>query len=226
MAFTLQSVVPWGRNLNEYTQMFNLSEQDLQSKIISFGDGPASFNAEMKTQGNTVLSLDIIYQFSKEEIEARIKDTTQEVIKQAKQNLDKFVWNNIKNVEELELIRTNAMHNFLLDYELGKKEKRYVFHEMPLKTIFSEDEFDLGLSSHFLILYSQLGLDFHISSIKEMLRICKEIRIFPILNLNSQESEVLQEIINYFSNNHEIKIITVDYEFQKGGNKFLSIKKK
>lgn len=33
MAFKLDSVVPWGRNLNEYTMMFKLGEEDLSKKL-------------------------------------------------------------------------------------------------------------------------------------------------------------------------------------------------
>jgi hypothetical protein len=57
-----------------------------------------------------------------------------------------------------------------------------------------------------------------------MLRICKEIRIFPILNLNATKSEVLEDIITYFDGNFIVNIESSDYEFQKDGNKMLVIK--
>ena len=47
MKFELDKVVPWGRNLQEYKEMFNLLNKDLNKDIISFGDGPASFNSEL-----------------------------------------------------------------------------------------------------------------------------------------------------------------------------------
>ena len=65
----LEEVVPWGRNLTEYQLMFDLSEQDLNSKILGCGDGPASFNAEMTEIGHSVVSIDPVYQFSAEQIE-------------------------------------------------------------------------------------------------------------------------------------------------------------
>ena len=33
MAFQLNSVVPWGRNIDEYFSMFNLSDKDKELKI-------------------------------------------------------------------------------------------------------------------------------------------------------------------------------------------------
>ena len=44
--FTLDSVVPWGRSFDEYCAMFDLSDRDLDLKILDCGGGPASFNAE------------------------------------------------------------------------------------------------------------------------------------------------------------------------------------
>ncbi|MDD5151621.1 MAG: hypothetical protein PHC28_14280 [Flavobacterium sp.] len=226
MSFELKNVVPWGRNLEEYTKIFKLNDTDINGKLISFGDGPASFNSEMAKLGKTVISLDPIYQFSKTELKLRIDQTKETVIEQMRINQDNFVWKNIKSVEELEQIRMDAMANFVDDFELGKEQGRYIHHELPNPTIYDDLTFDLGLSSHFLFLYSQLGLDFHIQSITEMLRICKEIRIFPILNLNAEKSEVFDGIINHFNSDFVVSIESVDYEFQKNGNEMLVIKRK
>jgi hypothetical protein len=226
MAFELKNAVPWGRSLDEYSQIFKLTDSDLKGKIISFGDGPASFNSEMTKLGKTVVSLDPIYQFTKNELKQRIDETKETVIEQMKANQENFVWKNIKNVDELEHIRMRAMNCFLDDFELGKKQERYIYHELPNPTKYDSLEYDLGLSSHFLILYSQLGLDFHIKSITEMLRICKEIRIFPILNLNAMKSEVLDDIINHFNDDFFVNMESSDYEFQKGGDKMMVIKNK
>jgi hypothetical protein len=226
MAFELKNVVPWGRNLEEYIKIFKLTDSDLNSRIISFGDGPASFNSEMTKLDKMVVSLDPIYQFTKAELKQRIDETKETVIEQMRTNQGNFVWKNIKNIDELEQIRMGAMANFVDDFEIGKEQQRYIYHELPTQTKYNSQEFDLGLSSHFLILYSQLGLDFHIQSISEMLRICKEIRIFPILNLNATKSEVLEDIIANFNSDFIVTIESSDYEFQKNGNEMLVIKRK
>ena len=59
-----------------------------------------------------------------------------------------------------------------------------------------------------------------------MLRICEEIRIFPLLNLNAKKSEVLDGILEEFGNDYRCSIESVRYEFQKGGNKMLRIQSK
>ena len=54
MAFTLENVVPWGRNLEEYTRMFELSDPDLDGRILGCAVGPASFNARGGCPGKAV----------------------------------------------------------------------------------------------------------------------------------------------------------------------------
>ena len=119
----LENIVPWGRNLEEYEKMFQLSKEDLQSKILGCGDGPSSFNFEVTKLGGDITSIDLIYQFNKDEIQQRINETSSVVSAQLKQNQNDFVWRNIKSVDELINIRLTAMNNFIKDYESGKKKK-------------------------------------------------------------------------------------------------------
>lgn len=225
MAFQLDSVVPWGRNIDEYFSMFHLSDKDKNLKIAGFGDGPASFNYEATKSGYSITSFDPIYQFTKEELEQRILEVRDIVIKQMEENQDNYVWSSIKNLEELEDVRMSAMNMFLSDYEKGLQEKRYVYHELPDRMDFKDDSFDLGLSSHFLLMYTALGYDFHIKAMDEMLRICKEIRIFPLVDLDSNPSEMITNVIEHYRALYEVEIQETDYEFQKGANKMLIIKK-
>lgn len=224
MAFQLNNVVPWGRNMEEYRLMFRLDEDDMTKKIAGFGDGPACFNCEATREGGHIISFDPIYQFSKEEIQRRIEVVRITVMQQMRENMDNYVWTNIKNLEELENIRMSAMRKFLDDYELGKAEGRYVFHELPNKLPYETGSFDIGLSSHFLLMYTTLGYDFHIHSITEMLRVCKEVRIFPIVDLDANETDLVKDVIQYFKKSRKVEIVATDYEFQKGENKLLIIK--
>ena len=225
MAFQLDNVVPWGRNMQEYREMFGLDDNDMSKKIAGFGDGPACFNYEMTNAGGHVVSFDPIYQFSKVEIEKRIEEVRLTVMQQMKENMDNYVWTHIKDLDELEHIRMSAMKKFLSDYEQGKKEGRYVFHELPDRLPYEAESFDIGLSSHFLLMYTSLGYDFHIRSITEMLRVCKEIRIFPIVDLDANKTDLIKEVIGYFQKKYNTLIVKTDYEFQKGDNKLLIIRK-
>jgi len=97
MSFTLDQVVPWGRSLDEYRRMFDISERDLEARILGCGDGPASFNAEMTARGRSVVSCDPIYAFSKEQIARRVEDTYDPIIEQVRRNAQNYVWSDFRD---------------------------------------------------------------------------------------------------------------------------------
>ncbi|WP_094227050.1 SAM-dependent methyltransferase [Methanolobus psychrotolerans] len=224
MTIQYQNIVPWGRSFQEYVDMFDLTDKDMNRSIIGCGDGPASFNFEMTRQGKSVISVDPVYNFYRETIQQRINETYSEVLEQTRANQDKFLWGNISSVEELGNIRMASMKLFLEDFEEGKKQGRYVAGELP-ELPFSDNAFDLALVSHLLFLYSeQLSFDFHIRAIDELLRIAGEVRIFPLLDLNSRKSIHLDEVIgSLLSRGFVVHEKKVNYEFQKGGNTMLVI---
>jgi hypothetical protein len=219
-----KDVVPWGRSFDEYVKMFSLTPADLNHKILDCGGGPSSFNAEMTKQGKKVISIDPIYNLSTDDIETRINETYDDVINQIKVNTDKFIWRNISSVEELGRIRMAAMKQFLDDYEQGKIERRYIYAELP-SLPFTDKKLDIALSSHLLFLYSSnLSLEFHQKAINEMLRVAREIRIFPLVNVNAVPSPYVEHIKKELAKRgYKVTIEKVDYEFQKGGNEILRI---
>jgi hypothetical protein len=225
MAFLLDKVVPWGRNREEYVKMFSLTEEDLHKNIASFGDGPGSFNYQQSVNGQWVTSFDLIYQFTKEQIESQIDKTKETVMEQMRQNKDNYLWTDFKDLSDLEQCRMSAMRVFLDDFDKGKREGRYVYHNLPNKTEYADDSFDLGLSSHFLLMYTNLGYEFHIQAIDEMLRICKEIRITPVVDLDGKPTELTVQIVNHYNKLYDVQIITTDYLFLKNSNRMLRIKK-
>src|SRR5574340_180349 len=174
MAFKYKDIVPWGRSYDEYLRMFDLRESELKLRILGCGDGPASFNSECNKRGGHVTSADPLYNLTKEEMQQRISETYENVLGQTEKNREKFKWDIIKSVEELGRIRMEAMTIFLDSYEQGKKEGRYIPSSLP-DLPFRDREFDIALSSHFLFLYTDnLSYDFHLQSIREMLRVARE----------------------------------------------------
>ncbi|QIW10778.1 SAM-dependent methyltransferase [Francisella sp. LA112445] len=222
----LKNIVPWGRSLEEYKQMFLLSENDLKSKILGCGDGPSSFNYEATSLGGNITSIDPTYKFSEKDIKQRIIETSNEVMEQLRINKDKYVWKNIESIDALYDIRMKSMDNFLRDYERGKSEGRYIYNTLPDLSSFADKSFDIVLCSHFLFLYSeQLDLDFHIKSILEMCRLAKsEVKIFPILDLESNRSKHLDKVLEVLDkNNYKYSIEKSSYEFQRNANQMLRI---
>lgn len=224
MAMTLDQVIPWGRSLDEYQHMFDLSPQMLQGKILGCGDGPASFNAELTAQGGQVVSVDPIYAFSSQAIEQRVQATAATVVEQVQQSLHDYVWTRFRDPVELGRHRLATMRRFLADYESGQAEGRYLTQALPTLD-FADGAFDLALSSHFLLLYSeQLSYDFHLAAILEMCRVASEVRIFPVLDLKCRFSSHIAPLQKQLtSQGYHVTIDAVPYEFQRGGNQMLRI---
>jgi hypothetical protein len=204
--------------------MFALAEEDCGKRILGVGDGPASFNAVLSSQGGHVVSVDPLYRFTADEIRQRIGETFETVLDQTRQNVAEFNWRHIPSVEELGRVRMSAMEEFLFDYTRGREEGRYREAGLP-RLPFGRGEFDLALCSHFLFLYSELlSLEFHVESIKELCRVAPEARIFPLLELGARPSRHLDPVTKQLEEDgFHVEIESVPYEFQKGGNRMLRV---
>jgi len=220
----LNDIVPWGRSLDEYVEMFSLTEQDLSKNILGCGDGPASFNAELTAKGGQVRSIDPIYMFSTEQIRSRIKGVYNEVLSQVKENKDKFIWTTIADIESLASLRMTAMYAFLADYQVEGSGGRYIEGALP-NLPFEDKHFELALCSHFLFLYSEhFDLQQHLLSVEELCRVAKEVRIYPLLSLSGEVSPYLEKLSALLKEQGKsIHLQTVSYEFQKGATQMMVI---
>jgi len=220
----LKNVVPWGRSFNEYLEIFNLTDEDLGLSILGCGDGPASFNAELTSRGGKVISIDPTYQFSSEQLKIRIFEVYDEIMPQAEKNKEMYVWERISSVSELGKIRMCAMNDFIADFDRGKVDGRYL-NESLRSLSFRDKQFDLALCSHYLFLYSDhISLKQHVDSIKELCRVAKEARIYPLISLNGELSPHLPEVRSLLADLEiSSSLINVKYQFQKGATQMLVV---
>lgn len=224
MTFQLQEIVPWGRSFDEYRQMFALSEEDQHKKILGCGDGPASFNCRMHRRGKRVVSVDLLFQFSSKQIRSRIRQAYQSVMQQMAENQSAYLWTVIPSVEELGRLRMAAMEEFLEDYDVGRREGRYIASELP-NLPFADQQFDLALCSHLLFTYSdQLSTDFHCRALLEMCRVATEVRVFPLLDQSGPPSRHFEPVCRCMeANGYRHSKEAVEYEFQRGGTQMLRV---
>jgi hypothetical protein len=225
-AITIDNVYPWGRSFSEYRNMFALTDDDLNSRILGCADGPASFNAELTSRGGNIVSCDPLYQYSADEIRSRIGSTYDSILSIARNNYDRFLWNSIKSPEQLGQLRMAAMNDFLDDYDDGKRTGRYLRHSLP-HLQFVAGRFDLAVCSHFLFLYSDdFSIHYHFNSILEMCRLAREVRIFPLLDMQGRISAHLVPLLPRLAAlNLVADLVKVEYEFQRGGNQMLRVRR-
>ena len=221
-AVKLDRVVPWGRSYEEYRSIFALTDDDLHKRMLGCGDGPACFNAELTQRGGKVLSVDPVYQFTSDQIRSRIDEVYPQIMTQMQQHTSSYVWESIKDVAELGKVRMAAMRQFLSDYDAGLGEGRYICASLPYLP-FEDQQFELALCSHFLFLYSDhLGLEQHIQSMRELCRVAKEVRVYPLLSLDGKKSNHLSAVMETLdSDGVQTSLQPVAYRFQKGATEML-----
>lgn len=211
--------------MGEYVRMFDLTPDDRDRPILSCADGPASFNAEMTAAGGRIISCDPLYAFSSAEIARRIEETFQTVIDGARTNHERYVWNEIRSLEHLVEVRRTAMQTFLADFPAGRVAGRYVPDALP-RLRFDAAQFPFAVCSHFLFTYSaHLSEEFHVAAIVEMCRVAREVRIFPLLDLDGTPSQRVRPVMEALTRRgFSVETRHVPYEFQKGGNQLLRVR--
>lgn len=225
MVVELKTVVPFGRSLEEYRMMFELSEQDLEKNIVGVSDGVSSFNTEMNAAGKRVLSIDPIYEESGEFIQSAFNNSIENVIQQLGSTSGDYIWSYYKNLDVYRDIRTATIKRFLKDFETGISDGRYVLGELPsLK--YADKSFDLALHANLLFLYSDLfDYEFHLQSVKELSRIAREVRIYPLMDISNKRSWHVEPIVaDLNSSGYNVEVRVIEYEFMKGSNEILVVK--
>lgn len=212
----------WGRTLDEYFKMFGLDNSYVKAKILSIADGPSTFNLEMQQLGGKVTSIDPIYNLNSEELKitfAKSYQFNKDLFYNNKQN---FSFKTDNEIEVLLNKRQDTFETFLQDFEQHKSN--YLFGQLP-QIDFPDNSFDLCLCSNLLFIFDHIfNADFHINSIKEMLRVAKEVRVFPIYNIDGVQSNYLSDITNYLDNNNiGWQLKDNNYFVYKNGNKYLQI---
>jgi len=171
----------------------------------------------MQTRRARVISVDPLYEFSADQIRSRVAAVRDDMIRQVRGQMGQFVWSYIRSPEHLEEVRMAAMEQFLADFSGDPHHQRYRPMSLP-NLDFPDNQFDLALCSHFLFLYSErLDESFHIAAIRELLRVSREVRFFPVTEMSGNISPHLRKIRQEF----ETELVPVSYEFLKGANQML-----
>ena len=225
MALELENVVITGRTFEEYSSFFNLKLEDLKDKkILDCPSGASSFVSTLRQNDIDVIGVDLLYEFDIKSIETQGYKTIEKIYQDTSW-MDAYKMDFYKTKENHRNHRENALKTFASDFN----KKDYIFAKLP-NLPFENNYFDLALSSHLLFVYdNMLDYEFHKNSILEMLRVSKEVRIFPLVDFKN--SRVLEEknfspfvykIIEELKD-FKCEIVKVDFEFQPKANYYLKI---
>jgi hypothetical protein len=215
----MKSVVFIGRGLAEYIDMFSLDPMELEgTRILDCAAGVSSFRSEMDEMGFSVTAVDPLYSGTPDEI----KKLACESFRSHTMNHRDFLRDFRVDGIPVEDYRRMVFRRFLDDYKRNPSE--YIAGELPFLP-FDDGEFDLVVSANFLFLYEDLlDYSFHVESVREMLRIGKEVRIFPVYNIHRKKRSLhLKPLMDEF-NDYDIEVRKVKYHEEAGCNEMLIIK--
>lgn len=220
----LNHVALIGHTYNEYKQMFGISKTELTGKrVLDAGAGVSNYTAIANAFGINVTAVDTIYDLPSNELEQRCKEDLVKLLNEVPKLSKRYNWDYFGDLKGLEISRIKSYQLFLRDYETNPNH--YISGSL-LSLPFDAFNFDVTLVSHLMFLYDELLDDeFHLNSLKELLRVTKEkIIIFPLFNLEGEFSEFLEAIKTQLKQlNVDYKLVETEYPVTNNLNKRLEI---
>lgn len=225
--FALPGILPWGRRLDEYAAFFGLAGTPAAwPAILDVGAGPASFAAEATAQGGRVVAVDPLYRLGGAEIRQRHAAARPLMGAAIARNRDRFAWDFYGSPEAVLRRREEALEIFLEDYDWGRACGRYRAGALPALP-FRDGQFGLALVSHLLFLYGgALDAAFHLTALAELARVAREVRVFPLHDLEGRRSGHLEAVsAGLRAGGLLVEEVPVDFEFQQGARSLLRVRR-
>lgn len=214
----------WGYCVDEYHGMFDLSQEDMNSRILEYGCGPSAVNVQQFHQKHEIVSCDPLFVLDKDTLYSKVVMIFSEMVHEVKKEKDKFDFSQHGSLEQLVEKRKQGMNEFFADYEQGKVEGRYygiVDYHLP----YTDFSFDFALSAHYLFAdLEEQTLDFHLNIIRELARVAKEVRIFPLMDREGKTSELLGPVLLQLQQeDYGVEIREVNYHLHQEENAMLRV---
>lgn len=215
----------WSHSLKNYVLMFDLNTSEFCQPILDMAAGASTFNIEMTNQGYKVISCDPIYKTPPENITETVNHLIDHLASKIEQTQDRYQWGlQYRNPAELERQQRDMAEIFIRDYAKGLKEKRYVSDSLPTLS-FEDYQFHYALCANFIFdgHYAN-DVNFQLQSLREMARVAREVRIFPLLDPAGNISANLGPILAQLQlEGYGVEIRQVPYQLLKKGNAMLRV---
>jgi hypothetical protein len=220
----MRKLVLWGHHVDEYMEMFDLSSENMATNLLEYGCGPSAVNVELTKQGQKIVSCDPLFTLDKDTLYSKVSLIFSDMEARVLRDQKDFDFSRYGSPELLMDERQEGMAKFFADYEQGKKEGRYIGISEYLLP-FRDFSIDFALSAHYLFAdLDDQDVDFHLQVIKELARVAKEVRIFPLIDRHNQPSPFLGPVLlGLQQDNYGVEVREVPYHLQPGGNAMLRV---
>ena len=217
------AVPPWGRSAAEYEAFFALSDVPPSARILDCGSGPSSFVAEWSSKGRFVVAADPTYRYSAGDFLADFDSTANQMLAGMRKARDRFRWDYYRSPEDVVRRRREVLTAFIADLQAETRNGRYVSARLP-DLPFLSGSFDLVLCSHLLFLYSaEFDAETHLSFLRELLRVGREVRVYPLLDMDGKPSQHLEDTIQALRASAHVELVPLAFEFRSGDSKMLRL---
>ncbi|AUH72290.1 SAM-dependent methyltransferase [Legionella sainthelensi] len=220
----MRKLVLWGHSVDEYREMFDLSQEDMNSRILEYGCGPSAVNAQQFHEAHQAVSCDPLFVLDKDTLSSKAIMIFAQMADEVRKEQEQFDFSRNGGLEQLLEYRQEGMKSFFADYEKGKAEGRYLGaadYHLP----YPDFSFDFALSAHYLFAdLEDQTVDFHLNVICELARVAKEVRIFPLNDMEGKSSELLGPVLLQLQKQgYGVEIREVDYHLHKSENAMLRV---
>ena len=163
-----------------------------------------------------------MYRFSARDFLADFDLTAAQMLAGMQKARDRFKWDYYGSPEDVVQRRRDVLTSFIADFQ-ATRSGRYVSACLPELPFLSES-FDLVLCSHLLFLYSaEFDAKTHLSFLRELLRVGREVRVFPLLDMDGNPSAHLDNTIQALRTSTSVELVPLSFEFRSGDSKMLRL---
>ncbi len=222
----LGDIIVTARPFDEYLAMFDLRPTDLSTTTaLDCPAGASGFAAGARAVGCEVTACDPVYvdMTTHGELVARARRDTAFGNQYVADTLDTYVWGFFRDLDDHLSRRMAAVDAF--DRDRLANPDRYVMGALP-NLPFSDDAFDLVLSSHLLFVYpDHFDAQAHLDGAMELARVASgEVRMFPLVDTTTRPWPGLDALRRGLAaRGHATEVRPVPYEFIRNGHAMLVI---
>ncbi|PNT90020.1 hypothetical protein [Coxiella burnetii] len=219
---TKTSLIPsWVHSFEDYRAMFDLTDTELDRKILDYPASVSSFNAEMVKAGHDkVISADPHYDLEPMDMSKHVDNVIQRLATQLHQYANRIHTEREKTLEDILTGWNQYAQIFVTDYSQGRLENRYQVAHLP-HLPFADFQFELALCADLVFRNETASPQL---AITELCRVAHEVRIFPLLDEQGKVSDTLGPLmLTLQEKNYGIEVREVPYKLQRGNNAMLRL---
>jgi len=221
----MRKLVLWGHDVDDYSEMFALSEQQLNSSLLELGCGPSAVNSQITERGGNIISCDKMFAKDKDSLQHYVDEVFDFMIDEVEKHQQLFQWGAYGSLEHFVAKRRQGIELFFKDFDQGKEQGRYISAKKDDELPFADFSFEVALCSHYLFAnLDNQDVDYHLRVIRELARVAKEVRLFPLIDRDANVSQFLGPVLlGLQQQNFGVEVKQVDYNLQPKGNAMLRV---